>query len=258
MKNVAKISEEGFFQWLNTQLEKREFSFRERFQKEKLQEVIYEILFQELRLSVEEIEQFFIPFGQAGYLSAQQKFELMLFVLEKEYGSSYMFLEGKENYDVVTDKDVEQVYFEWALEGVMYLSEEEKKEFFVRSLADRFGLGIIEVLKRTAPDGILLGEFCPAGNGGQNIEERIAVYFGGLIVYLPFLKIDSKEELLRIIKYALAMEHKGELTMMEPMLDFVREDGTCITAIRPPAGKDWGIRIMYGAAGKERMSGWCE
>ena len=50
---------------------------------------------------------------------------------------------------------------------------------------------------------------------------------------------------------AIAKENKKELTMMEPLLDYVCEDGTCLTAIRPPAGKDWGLRILYGASRKE-------
>ena len=258
MKSILQLSEEEFFQWLETQFERREFLYRRRFEREKVREVLYEILFYEQRLSVEEIEQFFIPFGQAGYLSARQKFEIMLFILEKEYGKSFMFLEGRDKFYIITSEDVEEAYYTWALEGMMYLSEEEKKEFFVRSLVDKLGLGIIEVLKRISPDGILLGAFCPEENRKDELEERVAVYFGGIVVHMPFLKIDSREEMLRIIKYALAMEKKGELTMMEPMLDFVRDDGTCITAIRPPAGKDWGIRIMYGAAGKERITGWNE
>ena len=97
----------------------------------------------------------------------------------------------------------------------------------------------------------MVGELCPALSGLERPEERVAVCFNGMIIRLPFLEIESKEELIRIIKYAIAKEDKGELTMIEPMLDFVCEDGTCLTAIRPPAGRDWGIRILYGAARKE-------
>lgn len=251
MTDIVHFSKEDFIRWLKTQLEKREYMCGKRFEKKAMKEALYEILFQEQNLTVEEIEKFFIPFGQAGYLSPGKKFEIMLFVLEKEYGRSYMFVEGREDYCTVTDADVEDAYLQWITEGRIYLSDEEKKEFFVQNLMDRLGAGVLAVLKRTAPDGILLGELCPALYEWERIEERVAVCFNGMIIRLPFLELESKDELIRIIKYAVARENKGELTMMEPMLDFVREDGTCMTAIRPPAGRDWGIRILFGASGKD-------
>lgn len=250
MMDILQLSEAEFYQWLEIQLENREFMYGRRFEKEKMKEELYEILFYEQRLSVEEIEQFFIPFEQAGYLSPRQKFEMMLFILEKDFGRSFLFLTGKENFCVVTSEDVEAEYSEWLLEERMYLSDEEKKEFFVQSLMDRLGLGVLEVLNRIAPDGILLGELCPALYEQERVEERVAVCSGNTIIRLPFLELETKDELIRIIKYAMALENKGELTMMEPLLDFVQEDGTCVTAIRPPAGRDWGIRILYGAAKK--------
>ena len=47
MKSILQLSEADFFQWLEIQLEKREFLYRRRFEKEKLQQALYEILFYE-------------------------------------------------------------------------------------------------------------------------------------------------------------------------------------------------------------------
>ena len=251
MMDIRQFSEEDFMEWLKSQLEKREFMNGHRFGKDQLKEELYEILFREQGLTIDDIEQYFIPFGQSGYLSSRTKFEIMLFVLEKEYGRSYMFVEGKEDYCTVTAQDIEDIYLQWCLEDRVFLYEEEKKEFFVQTLMDRLDLGVIHVLERISPDGILLGELCQALYEWERPEERVAVCFHGMVIRLPFLEIESKEELIRIIKCAIAKENKGELTMIEPILDFTCEDGTCLTAIRPPAGKDWGIRILYGAARKE-------
>lgn len=255
MTDITKITEEGFFQWLILQLEKHEIVCGWHQEKEKRKEELYEILFYEQNLTVEEIEQFFIPFGQAGYLSPRKKFELMLFVLEKDYGTSNLFLEGAGEDKTITGQDVEDVYLQWLQEGRLYLSEEEKKEFFVQSLLDTLEAGVLEVLERLSPDGILLGEFCPVSQKTEKIEQRIGICFGSNIVRLPFLEVETEEELSRIVKYTVAKEKKGELTRIEPMLDFVREDGTCITAVRPPATAHWGVRILYGAARKEE-AGW--
>lgn len=253
MKKIVELRDVDFFQWIKMQLEKRSAFHKMRLEKNTLRDELYAILFQELEISVEDIECFFIPFGQAGYLTPRQKFEIMLFVLEKDYGNCFLFLEGTASDLVVTEADIESVYLQWLREDRLYLSGEEKKEFFVQTLMDRLGLDVLEVLKRAAPDGFLVGELCPSFYEQESVEKRIAVCSKGSIIRLPFLAMNNKEELIRIIKYKLALENKGELTMMEPMLDFVLEDGTCITAVRPPAGKDWGIRILYGAAGKEEL-----
>lgn len=252
MKEILRITEAELLPWIKEQLEKRGMVYGLRIEKRKLKEELYELLFQEQNITVEEIEQFFIPYGQAGYLSARRKFELMLFVLEKEYGESFLFFESEEPYNVVTGEDVEQVYLQWLQEERLVLSEEEKKEFFVQTLMDRLGLGVVEVLKRMTTDGVLLGELCPPLCDTEHVEERIAVCSNGNVIRLPFLAVEQKEELIRIIKYAVAMENRGELTMMEPVFDCVREDGTCITAVRPPATREWGLRFLYSAAGKER------
>lgn len=250
MNKIVQLSEEELLQWIKSQLEKREFYSGRWKEKDKLKEMLYEIIFYEQGITLEEIENAFIPFSQAGYLSSRQKFELMLYMLEKEYGNCSCFLDGAENYGVVTEEDIEVIYVEWLKEECFILSEEEKMEFFVQTIMDRLGLGVLEVLNRVAPDGILLGEFCPKVNEKECMEERIAVCSGGVVIRLPFLAMKNKEELIRIIRCVIASENKRELTIAEPMQDFVKEDGTCITAIRPPVGKDWGIRILFGAARK--------
>ena len=250
MKGILQWSEDEFFQWLRTQLEQREFMLGHKMDKEKMKAELYDILFCEQNLTVSEIEQYFIPFGQAGYLSPRCKLELMLYVLEKNYGESILFLKRNGPYEEITGKDVEEIYLQWTLENRMFLSAEDKKEFFVQTLMDRLGLGVLEILKRLISDGILIGELCPSMNQKESAKQRVAICVDGGVIRFPFLAIDTEDELIRIIKYAVALENRGELSVREPILDYVQEDGTCITAVRPPAGKDWGIRILYGAASK--------
>ncbi len=251
MINLMRLTEEGLVKWLRSKLEKREFMNGYYFSEAELWEEIYEILFFELDAGLEEIERYFIPFGQAGYLSAKRKLELMLFILEKDYGDCFYFLQEVSGHPVISETVIEQIYRNWALEGRLLLSEEEKKEFFVQTLADQLGLGVISLLRRIARDGIFLGELCPPSEKTEG-KGQAAVCNNGELLRLPFLAVEDQEELIRIIKIIIAGENKGELTVMEPFWECVREDGSCITAIRPPAGKDWGIRILYGAAGKER------
>lgn len=251
MIDLVRLTEEGLVKWLGKKLEKRAFMNGHSFSEKELWEEIYEILFFELKADSEDIERYFIPFGQAGYLSAKRKLELMLFVMEKDYGDCFYFLQEVAEWQVVSEEMMEQLYLEWAMEGRLILSEEEKKEFFVRVLTDQLGLGVVALLRRIAMDGIMMGELCPPARQ-TNGRGKIAVCNQGKLLWLPFLDIEEKEELVRIIKKIIAGENKGELTVMEPFWECVTEDGSCITAIRPPAGDDWGIRIMYGAARKEK------
>lgn len=251
MRDITQLPEKDFFQWIKMQLENREFMSGRYYKKEEIRDELYEILFNEQSLTTEEIEYFFIPFGQSGYLTPKIKFEIMLYVLGKDYGRSDLFFEGIGNCNILTGEDIDAIYLQWLLEERLFLSEEEKKEFFIQCLMDNLGLGVLEVLGRAAKDGILVGDLCPVLYEQERIEERIAVRVDGTVIRLPFLAVEDKEELIRIIKCAVAMENKGELTSIDPILDFVKEDGTCVTAVRPPAGKDWGIRILYGAARKE-------
>lgn len=250
MKNILQLSEDDFFQWLQNQLERRRCLYGCKTEQGGIKEELYDILFYEQNITSQEIEQYFIPFGQAGYLSPRRKFELMLFILEKDYGESFLFLDGTGAQAEITEQDVEAVYQQWLLEERLYLSEEEKKEFFVQNLMDKLGLGVLEVLRRVAPDGILLGELCPAMNHQESVVTRTAICANGEVIRLPFLELENKEELMRIVKYSVALEKRGELTEKEPVLEYVREDGTCVTAVRPPATKEWGLRILYGAAKK--------
>ena len=255
MNEITKFTEEEMLHWTRIQLEKREITSSRKKKKEELKHALYEIFFLEEKMTVEDIERFYIPFGQAGYLTARQKFELMLYILEKNYGNCSCFLDGAENYGVVTEEDIEVIYLEWLKENLILLSDDEKKDFFIQTWMDRLGLGVLEVLNRVAPDGILLGEFCPEIYEKEYPERRIAVCSGGIVIRLPFLEMSDKEELIRLIRCVIAAENKKELTMMEPMQDFVREDGTCITAVRPPLGKEWGLRILFGTA-RKRGSEW--
>lgn len=250
---IEQMSEAEFLGWLREQIGKREFMYGKRFNFEEMQKELYDILFGEYRLTIEEVERYFLPFGQSGYLSPKCKFELMWFVLQKDGISNpdYLF-ESLECGEVITGEEVEHHYEMWSLEDRLILTEEEKIEFFLLCILEKMGCGVLELLQQIAEEGVLLGELCPSLYEGEPPEKRVAVFRDGKLVYLPFLGVESKEELIRIIQVTIQKENKGELTMMDPIWDCVRDDGTCITAVRPPAGANWGIRILYSAAGKER------
>ena len=137
MSEIVYLSEEEFFQWLKIQLEKRESGSGRWKEKDKLKDTLYEILFCEQGLTVEDIEFAFIPFGQGGYLTIRQKFEILLYALEREYGSSLLFFTGVNKDYTMTEDDVNDLYFQWMQEERLFFSDEEKKAFFVQNLMEK-------------------------------------------------------------------------------------------------------------------------
>ena len=245
------LTEKDFLAWLREQLEKREFICGHRFERAEMMKQIFDVLFMENRMTVMDVEQYFLPFGQAGYLSARTKFELMWYVLRKDGWEDPQFLlDTLARDNVITGEEVDRIYLQWTSEDRLILSEEEKVEFFLLCLWERLECGVMEVLQQMAEEGVLIGEFCPSLYEGEPVEERIALCREGKPLYLPFLKMEDKEEMIRVIRKMIAKENRGELTILNPIWDCVTEDGTCITAVRPPAGSNWGIRILYSAAGK--------
>ncbi len=248
-----QLTEKEFISWIQEQLRKREVINGYRFEKRELIYQLYDLLFCEYHLTLDDIEQYLFPFDQSGYLSAKHKFELMLFVVDKDGITDTKFLLDLLECDsVITEEKIESTYLEWAKEDRLILSEEEKVEFYLKNLMEKLGFGVLEVLEDIAAEGVLLGEMCPKRRPGDPEKERIAICREGRLTYLPFLRTEEEEEIRRIITGVIAGENKGELTMMEPVWECVRDDGTCLTAVRPPAGTSWGLRILYSAAGKEQ------
>ena len=66
--------------------------------------------------------------------------------------------------------------------------------------------------------GFISSVIVPILHEWERIEERVAVCFNGMIIRLPFLEIESKEELIRIIRYVVSKENKGELTTKQKCL----------------------------------------
>lgn len=250
--NEIILSKEELEQWLQEQVEKREYIQGHSLDREEIQKEVYSILFEEQQLQVDDMERMYLPFGQSGYWSARDKFELMVYVMEREfYNGALCFFESIGQEVDMSEEEVEELYYQWSMEGYLILSEDEKKDFFVQKLTDDMLFGVVEVLKRVSPEGFLLGEFCPPLYEEEPLSRRVAIYSRTGVIRLPFLETEE-EELIRIIKGVVAKENKGELTMYDSLWECVREDGTCITAVRPPAGKNWGLRVLYAAAGRNR------
>ncbi len=218
---------------------------------EEKEEAISRILFKKEGITEEVMEAKLFPFEQSGYLTAEQKLDLLLYMKQRDRqtGMGYCLLNelGAEGKTVFTEQDVDRVYLMNRRKG-MPLSWEEKQNFFVKRLLKRRGAGLVENLLRLGGDAILFGE-CAKESGQENSESRIKLKKGNMVYSFPFLNVSFEEE-ERVIRVIIQNEKQGELTQNAPIWQWERPDGIKITAIRPPVAEHWGMTIFLGGDGE--------
>lgn len=235
-----------------------------------------ELLYRKWNITEEQIEAYYVPFGQAGYLSTKQKFEIMLYLAAKEaYGNGrkQLFAHAgwnEEQRTEITRKDVEEAYLQFLEEEWIRLEEADKKMLFTEWVYEPFGYGVIEQLLGQETEGIFVGELfwrVYGGSGRKNSrgsdmegiarasEYGIGVLEQGRAVHLEFLYFANKEELCRITKRLVCMGGKGELTVAEPEWRMCCPDGTVGYAVRPPKSEEWGFGIIRTEGGTHETGG---
>ena len=224
--------------------------------KRKLEGRIDTILFGEGGMSADRVEKCLFPFEQSGYLTTEQKLDLLLYKNEKsrEKGEDIRLLDEwiKKGISVVTEKEISESYIKWRRSAEFFFSWEEKKEFLVRRFAEQLGVGLVGILLRLGGDAIAIGEYCSYHG---KIESRLEVRKGEYKIALPCLEFDSEEEIECVIRRVIEGEKKGEITRINPCWKSERQDGTRLMAIRPPATDHWGLEIIFGNGEEKKIYG---
>ncbi len=203
---------------------------------------VEKILFWEEKLTWSDVEQFVFPFEQSGYLTAEQKLELLLFDAEKrekEGGHVCLLTELAKNKTIITEETISDLYLQRKREERCFFSWEEKKEILVRRLACRLGIGVVGMLVRIGGDAIEFGTY------GSNKENKIGVRKGDITFRFPFLEFSSEEEVERTVRNLINREKHGEITVQNPLWCHERQDGIKLYASRPPASPHWGMIIIF-------------
>lgn len=211
------------------------------------------VLFQELDLSVEIIERYYIPFQQSGYLSIMQKFTILLWSASRisEGNGAAMLLEQMEwkttDRNTLYGKDVEQLYLNWKEKDLLELSEADKKKLFVEAVCFSEEVQVLEQLINQNPGQILAGEYMRqrwSDNSKKQSFEMIGVCLNEMPVLLDFLSFSEEERMISYIQSMVAQYNNGELTAAMPVWE-----GNGVKAIRPPAG-EWGFAISAERSNK--------
>lgn len=211
-----------------------------------IRDIIQEILCSKLKITEENIDNY-IPFRTSSKLSAMEKFEILLYCYEREYGKDafakwmieYQLQEPKydkdgQAYYEITQDDVDKAYKACPK---VYLSFVDK----VCILAQRIyqetkGNGAIDVLKEMRVDGISAG----VSGGSTNC---VWVFFQGKSVCLSFLLFSSEKELIRICKNIYRYQNPGQLSEVRGYIVNEMMDGSRVSVTRPPFCESWAFFI---------------
>ncbi|MGN0506981.1 MAG: hypothetical protein ACI4FZ_10495 [Lachnospiraceae bacterium] len=228
--------------------------------KEEVCKQIGELLYGQLNISTEQVESRYYPFGQAGYLSVRQKFEIMLYLAAKEApgsGRKQLFQRAGwngENITNVSGNEVEEQYLRFWEEGWITLQEIDKKVLLIKRIYEIFGYGILESLMEQETEGLFAGVLFWDAFRQRRVSEKpedgVGVLEKGSIVRLEFLSFPSKEELCRITRRLVCMGGRGELTAASSEWSIVCADGTRARAVCPPKFQGWGIELRKDNAGR--------
>lgn len=219
--------------------------------KEYVKYSIKEMLSEKYKINSSNIDTL-LPFSDSKKLTAQDKFEILLFIYKREYEGraieelivSSGFLEGRrsaggdENAD-----DAEEGVYEITREDIEYAYEKNRKELnFLEKLeiaAQRIyqcykGLGAIDEIRDMKIDGISGGV-----SGLSEEENSIWLFFRGKTVYLSFLAFGSKRELERVCRNICRYQNPGQLSETRGYIVNEMADHSRVVVARPPFSENW-------------------
>ena len=169
--------------------------------KEYVKNVLEDILVKKYKYGEKEWNSI-IPFENRKELSPVDKFDILLYCYEKEYGPDAFDLFMKENHImdrisaeysgyVISEEMLDDIFFERA----WLLSTNDKKKIVIQRLYSGYrGLGVIDELRDLKIDGISGGV---SGKEGQH--NSVWLFYHGVMIHLAFLSFGSERELERVM-----------------------------------------------------------
>lgn len=214
-----------------------------------------------------------IPFRKPQNMSANDRFETVLYVYNKKYGAKGLDMlirewglttptKGKDEqmYHVITEKQIAMIYdclFETNKAvrkekdlvvsenmGIIALDFNDKLEILSQKIFERYqGLGPIDMLLETPVDEIDCGvSGIPKGSftmkqKNQNISysyESVWILFHGVNIHMKCLSFETQQELIRVCDNIYKYDAPYVMSRSEGRVVSTMVDGSRIVVVRPP------------------------
>lgn len=195
-------------------------------------------------------------------LSAQDKFEICMYMYKKDYGYraiEKMIVENKlDEMKKKTDEaaisyyisaeDIERVYLEKVKKVERF---EDRINIIVQRVYQMYkGFGVVDEIRDMKIDGVSGGvsgipeTFYLEGDDADlskfpSSHDSVWIFFKGKTIHLPFLSFGSQKELMRICKNIYRYNNPGQLNETRGFMVNEMMDGSRIVVAIPPFCESW-------------------
>lgn len=219
-----------------------------------------ELFLNKFQITKETINQV-LPFDQRNKLSAQDKFEIMLYSYKKEYGKWALdrWIQewkldlpktnqaGQQYYEITKD-EIEKLY-----ESFCYipLSFYDKLNIITQRVYQLYkGNGVIDEIRDMKIDGVSAGVSGYPEDFEREKESHVPssydsiwLFYHGKSIHCSFLSFGSYRELIRVCKNIYRYQNPGQLSEVKGYTINEMKDGSRVTVARPPFCESWVLFI---------------
>lgn len=224
-----------------------------------IKDFIQALLIKKFKLTDQNLNEI-ISFSQTDHLTSQDKFEILLYCFEKEYGNQALehmiekYSLDHPKYDKnqaifyeISDSDIDQVYEKECIRSLNFM---DKMNLITQRIYQNYkGNGSIDQIRDMKIDGISGGvSGIPDGFDISHLKdftnlkksyESIWIFYHGKSISLSFLSFHNQKELIRICKNIYRYDNPGQLSEVKGYIVNEMMDGSRVSVARPPFCESW-------------------
>lgn len=223
-----------------------------------VKDYIKDILVRRYRIDKDNIEQI-LPFSDVFKLTAQDKFDILLYLYEKDYknqGLDRMIMdyeldkpktdEAGNPYYEISEGDIHSVYEECPFLSLTFV---DKLNIISQRVYQSYkGNGVIDEIRDMKIDGVSAGvSGIPKDFDVQGLKldklaasyDSIWLFYHGKSIYLSFLSFQSHRELMRVCRNIYRYNNPGQLSQAKGYMVNEMKDGSRVAVARPPFCEAW-------------------
>lgn len=237
-----------------------------------VKEFLKELLLKNLQVNESNLNHA-IPFHRHEALTPQDKFEILLYLYQQEYGDEALstmlelyhlsqprILEeyGEDAVYAVTADDIDYIYDS----EIRPLGLEDKLNIVVQRIYQQYkGFSVVDEIRDQRIDGVSGGVSGMPGNKtseGSLTEndffsvakelpasecESVWIFYKGISIHMAFLSFGDVRELKRVCQNIYKYNHPGQLSEANGYKVNEMKDGSRVVVVRPPFSESWAFFV---------------
>ena len=254
--------------------------------KKYVKELIYDLLSTEYGVDETNVSQA-IPFDTPSLLTAQDKFDILIYVYKKDFGYEaltemikkynlaelkYVEGEAKPSY-VITSQEIEDIYEKENIQ----LNFQDKLSVIVQRIYQHYkGYSSIDEVRDMNIDGVsggvsglpesFLSQVAQTAGGdylNQVAEHKVPracdsiwIFFQGKSIRLAFLSFGTEAELKRVCQNIYKYNNPGQLSYTNGYQIIEMKDGSRVVVVRPSFSETWAFFVRKFDVKRSTLEQW--